>query len=162
MSGELLIEGGCHCRKLRYKLGWPVSPSGDEEVKIPARRCSCSFCTRIDGVWTSHPEATLAISEAGDLPPTKYRFATGTADFLFCSQCGITPVVVCEIEGRKFAVVNVNTFDEDSGGFTLDYGDTNFDGESLDDRQGRRKARWIGRIAWLGARSHASSGLGSV
>lgn len=148
MTGELLIGGGCHCRALRYELRWPTSDAG-EETRIPARRCSCSFCTRIDGVWTSHPEAALTISEDPDHPATRYRFASGTADFLFCSHCGITPLATCEIEGRSYAVVNVNTFDEE-GGFTLDLSESCFDGESVEERLGRRQTRWIASVAFRG------------
>lgn len=146
MSEGLRIAGGCHCRKVRYELQWPAPAQNGQPARIPARRCSCSFCTRIDGVWTSHPEAKLIVSEAGDAPAGRYRFATATADFLFCSQCGITPLVTCEMDGQTFAVVNINTFDEGISGYVLDQADTNFDGESVADRLGRRKARWIGDV----------------
>ena len=147
MSGELLIEGGCHCRAVRYRLHWPEAQG---VTQIPARRCGCSFCTRIDGVWTSHPEARLEISESAASPTRRYRFATGTADFLFCGQCGITPLVVCRLDDRDHAVVNINTFDPvEDPAWQFDEADTDFDGESVDDRLARRKARWIGRVEWV-------------
>ncbi len=146
MKSGLVIEGGCHCKAIRYQLKWPEQPGA---ARIPARRCSCSYCMRIDGVWTSHPDAELGIFEAASRPATRYRFATGTADFLFCSYCGITPVVTCELDGRDYAVVNVNTFDEGPDKpFEFDACATDFDGETVEDRLARRKARWIGCVEW--------------
>ncbi len=146
MSERLLIEGGCHCGAIRYELHWP---QGAGEGRVPARRCTCAFCTRIDGVWTSHPDARLQITEDPAMPATRYRFGTGTADFLFCSRCGITPMAICRLEGRDYAVVNVNTFETAAEGrFRFDASDSDFEGEAVDDRLARRKARWIGRVAW--------------
>ena len=83
------LGGGCHCRSIRYQLEWPAG-SG----LIPARRCGCSFCTRFNGTWTSHPEAKLDMAETASQPATRYRFATGTADFLFCAACGVVVVAI--------------------------------------------------------------------
>ena len=69
---------------------------------------------------------------------------------MFCSHCGITPLVTCDIDGRIYAVVNVNTFDDESSGFALDFSTSSFDGESVDDRLGRRRARWIGNVRFTG------------
>lgn len=141
------ISGGCHCRALTYQLVWPESAGKDALLKIPGRRCSCSFCMRIGGIWTSHPDASLTIVEDTEHPAAAYRFGTKTADFLFCRQCGITPLVTCEIDGQIYAVVNVNTFhDTPENAFEIDPGDTCFDGESTGARLDRRKGRWIGRV----------------
>lgn len=145
------IKGGCHCKAMRYELHWPVDAEKGAMVNIPGRRCSCSFCTRIGGVWTSHPQARLNIVEDANHPVTSYRFGTKTADFLFCSNCGIAPVVTCELQGRLYAVVNVNTFDRpsdkpDEGPWEIEPGDTCFDGESTEDRLDRRQARWISQV----------------
>lgn len=148
MSQELLIEGGCHCRAVRYALHWPVSEGSETSPVIPARRCGCSYCTRIDGVWTSHPRARLVVRHDSNDELIKYRFATGTADFLVCSRCGITALVTCDMDEQRYAVVNVNTFDAHEGRFTLELSDSNFDGEVVGDRLKRRKARWIGTVEW--------------
>ena len=144
---SLVIRGGCHCRALRYELDWPSSSGNEDTTTIPGRRCSCSFCTRVDGVWTSHPDASLTICEDPQHPPTAYRCGTKTADFLFCGQCGITPLVACEIDGNTYAVINVNTFDEEPDQpFEIEIGDTCFDGESTGARLDRRKERWVSRV----------------
>ena len=49
------ITGSCHCGNISFVLDWQPEPT-----EIPARACSCSFCTKHGGVWTSHPGAVLS------------------------------------------------------------------------------------------------------
>lgn len=133
------LLGGCHCRAVRYELGWPGQPA-----VLPARRCSCSYCRSFNGTWTSHPDATLII-HGEEEAIARYRFATQTADFVFCSRCGVPVFVLCRLEEDDFAIVNVNTL---NGGqpFELDRSDSCFDGESTESRLGRRRRNWIARV----------------
>jgi hypothetical protein len=134
------IEGGCHCGNIRYALDWPGEAAG-----IRARACGCSFCVKHGGVWTSHPGARLA-AEVGDASVlTRYRFGTGTADFHVCARCGAVPYVTSAIEGRLYAVVNVNTF-EGIDPAALSRSPASFDGEGVGDRLGRRKRNWIAEV----------------
>jgi hypothetical protein len=131
--------GGCHCGDIRYRLDWP-----DGAGQLPARRCTCSYCTRFNGTWTSHPGAKLAVETSGQ-PVGRYRFGTGTADFLFCRRCGVTLAALDNHGGKLKAVVNIHTLDGfDSIGF--DCSDSDFDGEAPDSRLARRAARWIGDV----------------
>ena len=50
------IDGACHCGNLRFTLHWPV-PEGS----IAVRACSCTFCRKHGGVYTSHPNARLEV-----------------------------------------------------------------------------------------------------
>ena len=133
--------GGCHCKAVQYALDWPAGSAA-----LPARRCTCGYCTRFDGTWTSHPDACLEIRFEGD-PPERYRFGTQTADFLFCSTCGTVVAALCELDGEPRAVVNVNTLDG-VGGLELDHSDSDFGNESVSGRLDRRRENWIGRVAW--------------
>ena len=135
------ITGGCHCGNLCLELQWPV---GAEQM--PARACSCSFCTKHGGVWTSHPAARLVLRIADPEEATRYRFGTGTADFHVCRACGAVPAVTCALEGRTYAVVNVNCL-EGVDPTTLDRVPTDFEGEVIAARLGRRRARWIADVA---------------
>ena len=47
------LTGSCHCKTMDYRLDWP-----DQAESIPARRCSCTYCSRFGGTWTSHPKAS--------------------------------------------------------------------------------------------------------
>ncbi len=136
----VLLRGGCHCGDLEYQLEWPENP-----VLMPARRCGCSFCTRFNGTWTSHPSASLVIRESRENPAIRYRFGTATADFLICSRCGIAIAATCDAGKGLQAVVNVNTLAEEQA-IRFDASDSNFDGEAVQDRLQRRTANWIGQV----------------
>ena len=81
-------------------------------------------------MWVADP------SQSGE-----YRFGTMTADFHVCKTCGIVPIVTCVIEGVRYAVVNVNTFDN------VDISElaetpSNFEGEGIESRLARRRRNW--------------------
>jgi hypothetical protein len=50
----MLISGRCHCGNISFALDWRPEPS-----EIPARACTCSFCAKHGGVWTSCPTGSL-------------------------------------------------------------------------------------------------------
>jgi hypothetical protein len=134
------LEGGCHCGAVRYVLDWP------EAAKIiPARRCNCSFCTRFNGTWTSHPDALIDITVDPAQPMSVYRFGTQTAGMLFCGRCGVMVFATCKLDDRTRAVVNVNTLDEGQE-CELELSDSCFEEEALEQRLERRAANWIGHV----------------
>jgi hypothetical protein len=136
-----VINGSCHCGNIRYEFRWPLSGS-----EIPVRACSCDFCTKHRGTYTSHPDAALDVVIADEALVSKYSFATGTADFYVCRRCGVVPFAASRIDDRLFAVVNVNTFDAtDPVCFTREV--TDFDDESEESRLARRKMTWIPRVS---------------
>ena len=134
------IYGKCHCGNIEFELLWP-----DTDEMLAVRACSCTFCTKHGGVYTSHPDARLTARVADDSLLSRYAFGTETARFYVCGRCGAVPFVTSTIDGTEFAVVNVNTF-ENVGASELDTSTTDFDGESVDERLARRKQRWIPRI----------------
>ena len=91
----MLITGKCHCGNIAFDLDWKGSPT-----EIPARACSCTFCVKHGGVWTSHPGSNLAVEVRNPAQASKYVFGTRTAIFLVCSICGAVPLVTSEIERR--------------------------------------------------------------
>lgn len=134
------IRGKCHCGNIEYQLSWPGS-----DEKLAVRACSCSFCTKHGGVYTSHPEASLKARVSDGTRLSKYAFGTQTADFYVCSGCGVVPFVTSTIDGSTFAVVNVNTF-ENVAAEDLVSSTSNFDGEDVTQRLDRRKRNWIPRV----------------
>jgi hypothetical protein len=93
-------------------------------------------------VWTSCPTGALAVSVVDPARISRYAFGTGTARFHVCTTCGVVPVVTSEIEGRTYAVVNVNAF-QGLDPALLDPAAATFDGEDEQARLGRRKRNWI-------------------
>ena len=131
------IEGKCHCGNITYVLSWP-----GEGAEIPVRACSCTFCTKHGGTYTSHPEAALAAVVHDHAQLTRYRFGTGTADFHICARCGVVPFVTSTIGDRLYAVVNVNCFEGiDPARLVRRVAD--FDGETTESRLDRRTRNWI-------------------
>jgi len=78
---------------------------------------------------------------------SKYAFGTETAQFHICSQCGVVPVVTSRIEGRLYAVVNVNAF-EGVEPSILRRTSTTFERESEEARLARRKRNWIADVEY--------------
>lgn len=74
------IEGGCHCKKVRFAAEVPQ--------RVEVLDCNCSICapTGYRHLIVPHPDFTL-LSGAEAL--VGYRFGTGAANHLFCGTCGI-------------------------------------------------------------------------
>jgi hypothetical protein len=134
------IAGSCHCGNITYSLRWP-----DDAVKIPARRCGCTFCVKHGGVWTSNPRAILRANVTDPGALARYAFGTGSATFLVCARCGVAPLVTSRIEGGLYAVVNVNSFDNIERA-RLSVEPASFDGEDLVSRLDRRRRHWIADV----------------
>lgn len=139
----MLITGSCHCGNIRFSLNWNPEPS-----HIPARACSCSFCVKHGGVWTSCPTGSLKVEVQDSSLVSKYAFATETAEFHICTVCGVVPLVTSEIDSHLYAVVSVNAF-EGVDQALLSRGTANFDGERQEDRLIRRKRNWIPDVEYL-------------
>jgi len=134
------IDGGCHCGVIRFVLKWPeVVPN------IGVRQCSCTFCQKHAGAWTSHQDAELTIELSDESLVSRYRFGTKTADFYVCSVCGVVPFVLSEIGGINYAVVNVNTF-VSADKIHYSCSSTDFDGEGTSSRLDRRARNWISNV----------------
>src|SRR6185295_219753 len=133
----MLIKGSCHCRNISFELDWAPDPA-----EIPARACTCTFCTKHGGVWTSNPSAALLVRVEDPSAVSKYAFGTETALFHICSRCGVVPVVTSEIDGRLYAVVSVNAF-EDGARSLLKPTPVSFEEETQASRLARRKRGWI-------------------
>ena len=140
----MLIHGKCHCGNIRFSLTWDPDPT-----EIPARACTCSFCTKHGGVWTSNPRGKLEVVVKDPSKVSKYAFGTGTAKFHICTCCGIVPVVTSLIDDHLYAVVSVNAF-EGVEPSLLRRASANFDGEGEDSRLARRKRSWIADVKYAG------------
>ena len=140
MKTMTVIDGACHCGNVRFEFPWP-----QDEAEIPVRQCGCSFCRKHGGVWTSHRDSSLIAAIGDPERVSAYSFGTKTADFHVCSICGVVPFVTSEIDGRAYAVVNVNAFG-DIGAHVLSVSATDFDGEDVGSRLERRQRNWIPRV----------------
>jgi hypothetical protein len=135
------IHASCHCGNIQVAFDWPGSGP-----TIPVRACGCRLCTKHRAAWTSHPDGRFYLRIADESRVTPYRFGTKTADFHVCLRCGAIPIVTCVIEGTRYAVFNVNTFDDVDRSELIETA-TNFDGETTENRLARRRRNWTPEAA---------------
>lgn len=138
------IAGRCHCENISFVF--IVEP---DPIEIPARACSCSFCVKHGGVWTSSASGSLSVTVRSQALVSRYSFGTRTADFHVCKACGVVPLVTSRIEGREYAVVSVNAF-EGVPESMLRRTPASFDGEGQAERLARRARNWIPNVLWAG------------
>ena len=136
----MLIHGSCHCGNVSFDLAWEPEPA-----EIPARACGCSFCVKHGGVWTSNPRGALTVRVRDPRAVSKYAFGTHTALFHACTRCGVVPVVTSEIDGRLYAVVSVNAFDNVEPA-RLRRAPVSFEDEGEGERLARRRRHWIADV----------------
>jgi len=141
----MLISGSCHCGNISFVLDWKP-----DSTEIPARACTCSFCVRHGGVWTSCPAGSLRIFVREPSSVSNYSFGTKTAEFHVCTRCGVVPVVTSRIDGRLFAVVSVHAFD-DFDPTLLRLASSTVEGENEATRLARRARNWIGDVEFVQA-----------
>jgi hypothetical protein len=135
------IHASCHCGIIGVTFDWPGSGP-----TIPVRACGCALCKKHGAVWTSHPNGRFYLHIADNSKVTRYRFGTKTADFHMCLTCGVVPVATCMIEGTRYAVVNVNTFDNVDRSQLVETA-TDFEGETTESRLARRRRNWTPEAA---------------
>jgi hypothetical protein len=134
------IHGSCHCGNVTFDLQWPTHAE-----TIAARACSCTFCRKHGAKWTANASAALSVHIKDSSLVAAYAFGTKTADFHVCNRCGVVTCCTSLVEGRLYAVVNVNAFDNfDASRLVL--ADVDFDGENESARLLRRAANWIGDV----------------
>ena len=138
----MLVRGKCHCGNIAFSLTWEPDPA-----EIQARACDCTFCTKHGGVWTSNPRGALKINVEDPKLVSTYAFGTKTAEFHVCARCGIVPVVTSRIDGRVYAVVSVNAFENVEPSLIRRVA-MHFEGEDTGSRLTRRKKNWIGDVTF--------------
>ena len=78
---KTLLEGGCHCGDVRFR------------ITINERRavaCNCSICAKKGFINVIVPSEDFELLR-GEQSLESYRFNTGKAEHRFCRRCGIHP-----------------------------------------------------------------------
>lgn len=99
------IEGGCHCKKVRFAAEVPAT--------VEVLDCNCSICaaTGFRHLMVPHGDFNL-LSGADAL--ISYRFGTGAAEHLFCGTCGVKSFYQPRSHSEAWSV-NLNALDDASG-----------------------------------------------
>lgn len=135
-----LITGGCHCGSIRFEFR-----RCDPGTPIAVRACGCTLCQKHAAVWTSDPKGSFTLSVEDPQLINRYRFGTKTAEFHICQTCGVVPITIWPAESKRYAVLNVHTFDDVDKKRFIER-KTNFDGETTEERLARRKRSWTPEI----------------
>jgi hypothetical protein len=108
------FEGGCHCRRVRFRV---------RTERLEALDCNCSICAMKGFLHLIvEKEAFTLLSGEDDL--TTYTFNTGVAKHMFCKACGIHSFYIPRSHPDGVDV-NVRCLDDDAlARFTV----TPFDG----------------------------------
>lgn len=129
-------SGRCHCgdTSFFYAAEGPLAP----------RACQCGFCRRHGARTVTDPDGLATLTLGSET--LRYRFGTGTTDFLICGRCGVYVAAVAEIDGQLLATLNLNAFDDPR--LDLRPEAVSYDGETTAAKAVRRRRNWTpARIA---------------
>jgi hypothetical protein len=102
----LIVAGGCHCGLVRFEASVP-----DGEIEI--FDCNCSICSMTGYLHLIVPETKFRLVE-GKRDTTTYRFGSGRARHIFCTQCGIKSFYK-PLSHPDSISINLRCLDEDHG-----------------------------------------------
>ncbi len=105
MAKEEVLEGGCHCGGVRFRV---------RVTTFEASECNCSMCTMKGQLHLIVPPAQFELLRGGELLKT-YTFNTHVAKHRFCSVCGIHPFYTPRSDPDKVDV-NIRCLDGDVAG----------------------------------------------
>ena len=97
------VSGGCHCGAVRFSASMPDPP-------VPALACNCSICSVTGLLHVMVPHDRFELLTGRD-SLTSYRFGSGAADHLFCSNCGVKSFYQPRSHPDAWSV-NVNCLDD--------------------------------------------------
>ena len=141
MSGLHEISGRCHCGNIDYQFNSPIP-----KLELPIRTCDCSFCTKQGACYTSHPKGSLQVRIKERKLIHKYRFGSEQADVFLCSNCGVFPIIVGELDGNLYAVINANSIN----GLHIDRSKLapalHLESQSAEERAARWRRAWIPNV----------------
>ncbi len=129
-------RGQCHCGAVGFEYRTEVPTA-----QWPVRACQCSFCLKHGGVYTSDPAGSVRFTYTDPARVTRYRFGQETADFVFCGRCGGYLGAITEEDSKKLAVLCIRALDPQPADLPAPQ-PMSYEGETKDDRNSRRSARW--------------------
>jgi len=99
------VEGGCHCKAVRFEAEVPRTAE--------VLDCNCSICamTGFRHLIVPHGDFRLL---SGEAVLVSYRFGTGAARHLFCGTCGVKSFYQPRSHREAWSV-NLNALDDVSG-----------------------------------------------
>jgi len=123
-------SGQCHCGAIyvAFETGHPLAP----------RACQCSFCRKHNARNVTDPDGSAVLTLGDEV--IRYRFGSGSTDFLICGRCGVYVGALTEIESRLYATLNLNAFYDPR--LDLEAAPVSYDDEDAAAKADRRRDRW--------------------
>ncbi len=108
--------------------------------KWTIRACQCRFCRTHGARTTSDPGGSVRFRVADERKLNRYRFASKSADFMICRECGAYVASMIESPRGRFATINVNMLvvPLDVPAATP----VSYDAETPQQKLARREAKW--------------------
>lgn len=126
----------CHCGALSACYRTALPPSAWH-----IRACQCSFCRSHAALSTSDPAGLIAYQCSDPKLLQRYRFGTGSAEFLICRACGVYLGAQITSGCKRFGILNALALrpipPDLPQAEPMDYGD-----ETAEIRRQRRQSRW--------------------
>ncbi len=118
------LEGGCHCRAVRFRV---------QVERFEASECNCSVCAMKGFLHLIVPPERFTLLSGADALSV-YTFNTGVAKHRFCRHCGMHPFYTPRSHPNDVDV-NLRCLDGDAWRrFAL----TSFDGKNWEQANARR------------------------
>jgi len=102
----MVLEGGCHCGRVRFRVRVDA---------LEALDCNCSICTKKGFLHLIVAKDAFELLRGGE-DLSVYTFNTGVAKHTFCRVCGMHPFYVPRSHPEGIDV-NVRCLDEGPGRF---------------------------------------------
>ncbi|HEX8639796.1 MAG TPA: hypothetical protein VF704_01430 [Allosphingosinicella sp.] len=126
----MVHTGRCHCGAIRLTFA--------TERPLAPRACQCGFCRRHGARTVTDPQGSATITLGPDT--IRYRFGTGTSDYLLCRRCGVYAGAVARIDSAWFATLNLNAFDDPRLHLVAE--PVSYEGEGAEAKAARRRRNW--------------------
>jgi hypothetical protein len=130
MGSKRRHAGQCHCGAIRVAF--------ETEKPLAPRACQCRFCRGHGARTVADPNGAARLT----LGPQalRYRFGTGTTDFLICGRCGVYVGAAADLDGQLYATLNLNAFDDPR--LDLEGAPVCYDDEDATGKADRRRVKW--------------------
>jgi Uncharacterized conserved protein len=133
------LKGGCYCGNITADIELTSPPSA-----LNPRACDCDFCREHGAAYISDPQGKLTISVNEPSLLGRYHQGSGTADFLFCRQCGVLVGVSFQQAQHIYATINANIIEAAGFGNTCSASPKKL---STAEKMARWQAVWFSRVS---------------
>ena len=148
-GNERTFEGRCHCGAIGFSFRTAQTPD-----RWPVRACQCRFCLSHGARTTSDRHGSVIFHIVNPAKLHRYRFASRTADFLVCRDCGTYVAAVVASPRGQFATLNVNAIAGIAG--LPEANPVSYEGESAEQKRARREGRETSGAHASGFRQYCS------